>query len=166
MTLFEGTGKQRSAAGRVVLAVVLAVAGVLPAEAADWAYRNFRNPVLGVTTHLAEVRTGDLVVSVRCEGVPAIPETRVRLDEAVLRNLDGLNWTFDGIPFQPPQWVKSPNGQSLILYAGGNERILPLLMAYQEMVLTLRLTDTAEAVFTVPLSGSSAAIRSVQRGCR
>ena len=161
----RGLGK-RLAGVRRGLAIVLATSAVMPAEAADWAHRYFQNPVLGVTTHLAEVRTGDLVVTVRCEGSPAIPETRVHLDETVLRNLEGLDWTFDGIPFQPPQWVKSPNRQSLILHASGRDRILPLLMAYQEVALTLHLADSRDAAYTVPLSGSSAAIRSVQNGCR
>jgi len=145
---------------------VLAAIGVVPAGAADWTYRYFPNPVLGGTTYLAEVRVGDLVVSVRCDGNQAIPETRVRLDEAVLQSLEGLEWAFDGIPFRPPQWVKSPNGQSLILSGGDGDRVFRLLMAYQEMALTLHLAGSRDAAYTVSLSGSSAAIRGVQNGCR
>ena len=145
---------------------MLAATSVVSAEAADWSYRYFPNPVLGGTTYLAEVQAGALIVSVRCDGSPADLETRIRLDEAVLRRLEGLDWTFDGIPFRPPPWAKSPNGQSLILTDGDGDRIPRLLMAYQEMALILHLADSGDATYTVSLSGSSSAIRNVQNGCR
>ncbi len=166
MTNFTGWDNRLSGLRRGVLAFVLTAAGAVPAEATEWTYRYFSNPVLGVTTHLAEVKADGLSVSVRCDGTPAIPETRVHLDEPLLESLESLDWAFDGIEFQPPQWAKSPNRQSLILSGRDGDRVFRLLMAYREMALTLHLTGSRDAGYTVPLSGSSAAIRSVQNGCR
>ncbi len=151
--------------------VVLFTSGTAAAAAAldddkIWRYSQAHNPVSGGIIYRAQAELPELRASVRCSTANPLIEVRFFLNRGALEYFDSVRWQFDGNRSKSDKWLRSSNGRSLILPNPSRDRFLNQMKAYNFLYVTIIASNGDDALFEIPLSGSSAAISRVLERCR